>query len=95
MFLKIAIVAVLGSTTLISCKKSDLVEARETSLTKPKQDQAIIIELKTFMAKITQKDIKEISYDPNTEYFIWMGVHQIKKEQLELVYEQSKNTESN
>ncbi len=88
MYFKIAMVAVLGAVTILGCEKKEILE--EETVTVDKSEQAFINELKIFMAKMMGVDVKEIQYEPKTQYFIWKGVNQLTKEQLLLAYEQSK-----
>ncbi|SER57123.1 hypothetical protein [Pedobacter rhizosphaerae] len=84
--IKIAIVAVVLSTTLDSCKKDEVITPNSTTEIK---DSVSINTLKEFMSKTGGIPVESIGYNETTEQFTWRGKDQISKTDLVYAYKQS------
>ena len=89
MFLKTAVVAVLGVATLSSCEKKETeVQAIDTLKTETVSKEVSIATLKEFMSSVTAIPADSIDYNKENQQFLWRGKNQISKSDLLLGYEQ-------
>lgn len=84
--LNIAIVAIMLSVALVSCKKDEVVAPKDLT---GKNDAVSMDVLKTFMAKTGGITVKSIGYNVKTEQFTWQGKDQISKTELLYAYNES------